>query len=198
MEITKHLSIEEIIVEVQGGQEEAYKVVVETFQRQIYTYCFRLLGNHEEAEDAAQEVFVRAYISIQQYKLTFSFSAWLYRIAHNYCLNQLRKHKHYLSLIRFYRQERVSESPEDIYEKRAFSPSLEHALKSLTPEERSLLILRVFEERSYLEIGEIVGKRPEALKKRIERLKKKVRNQITKWEEHDTWAEERKLIKTRI
>lgn len=195
MKITNDL-IEEIIAEVQGGQEEAYKTVVETYQRPIYQYSFRLLGNHQEAEDAVQEIFVRAYVSIHQYKPTYSFSAWLYRIAHNYCLNQLRKCKQHKKALWLFRQEETTESPEDMLEKCAFSPPLDHALKSLALEERSLLILRVFEERSYKEISEIVGKTPDAVKKKIERLKKKVRTQINKWEENEGWTENHSLIKT--
>ncbi|WP_018758237.1 RNA polymerase sigma factor [Paenibacillus terrigena] len=196
--MTTNKSIEEHIVAVQQGEVEAYRFIVESFQRPIYVYCYRLLRNAEEAEDAAQEILMKAYTSIQQYKARVSFSAWLYRIAHNYCLNLLKRRQRQARLQWFLRKEDVAEGPERILEITAFSPPLDQALTSLAPDERSLLILHVFDELTYVEIGEIKGKSPDAIKKKIGRLKQKVRKRMAKWEEEETWTDHNQMIDTQI
>ncbi|WP_314590341.1 sigma-70 family RNA polymerase sigma factor [Paenibacillus terrigena] len=196
--MTTNVSIEEHIVAVQQGEVEAYRFIVESFQRPIYVYCYRLLRNAEEAEDAAQEILIKAYTSIQHYKARVSFSAWLYRIAHNYCMNLLKRRQRQVRLQWILRKEDVAEGPERILEKTAFSPPLDEALTSLAPDERSLLILHVFDELTYVEIGEIKGKSPDAIKKKIGRLKQKVRKRMAKWEGEEIWTDHNQWIDTRI
>lgn len=190
-------AIEDWIAAVQAGDMESYQHVVRAFQQPIFIYCYRLLGNEHEAEDAAQEVLVRAYTSIAQYKPAVSYSSWLYRIAHNYCMNILRRKRLSLKFQWLTRRDEITESPEQLYERNIFSEPMEAAIKSLSLEEKSLLILHVFEERSYVEISEIVGKSHEAVKKRLGRIKEKVRRQILKHEGEARWNDN-KIVKTEI
>lgn len=91
-------SIEEWIKKVQGGDTEAYQPIVEAFQAPIYAYCYRLLGNRQEAEDAAQDILFKSYKRIKDYQPTVSFSAWVYKIAYRHCLNLLRRRSLHRSL----------------------------------------------------------------------------------------------------
>lgn len=190
-------AIEDWIVAVQAGDVESYQHVVRAFQQPIFIYCCRLLGNEHEAEDATQEVLVRAYTSIMQYKPTVSYSSWLYRIAHNYCMNILRRKRLSLKFQWLTRRDEIAESPEQLYERKIFSEPLEAAIQSLSSEEKSLLILHVFEGRSYVEISEIIEKSHEAVKKRLGRIKEKVRRQILKHEGEVRWNDN-KIVKTEI
>ena len=148
----------------------------------------RLLGNEQDAEDAAQDIFIKAFESIRQYRHTASFASWLYKIAYRRCLNLLRKRNYQLRLLpRLFHPEAAAESPEQVLNSRLFSPQALFALNALSAEDRSLLILRIFEERSYEELGEITCRNPEAVKKRINRIKEKVRQKMEQWQEETIW-----------
>ncbi len=83
-------------------------------------------------------------------------------------------------------------------DKRLFSPQLATALTLLSPEDRSLLILYIFEERTYSELSEIMGCKPEALKKRLSRMKGKVRRILQDWREDEKWEEKKKTLDLKI
>lgn len=85
--------LEELIISIQKGNIERYAFIVRAFQTPIYRYCYRLLENKQDAEDAVQDVLVKGYQSIHQYKSQMHFSAWLYRIAYHHCLNLLRRRR---------------------------------------------------------------------------------------------------------
>ncbi|BBI30932.1 DNA-directed RNA polymerase sigma-70 factor [Cohnella abietis] len=155
----------------------------------------RILGNRQDAEDAVQDIFIKAFESIMQYKHTVNFSSWLYKIAYRHCLNLLRKRKYQrLLLPRLFSPEVTTEGPEQAMDKRLFSPQLGFALTALSPDNRSLLILRIFEERTYEELGEIMGCKPEAAKKRVNRIKEKVKKKMEQWQEDMLWDEEKEPI----
>src|SRR6478609_1520735 len=72
-----------------AGHTAAFDVVVERYQRQVYQLCYRFVGNHEDASDLAQDVFVRAYRGLRGFKGDAAFATWLYRIGVNVCLNRM-------------------------------------------------------------------------------------------------------------
>ncbi len=189
--------MEEIIVRVQAGERECFSYIVEVYQQPVYRYCCRMLGNRQDAEDAVQDVLVKAYQSIRGYKLVVSFSAWLYRIAGNHCLNLLRRRRIQGQFIRLFRQEAVALSPEQKLDERLYSPALEEALGRLSFEERNLLVLRVFEEQSFLEISSILKLSPNALHKRMERIKRKIRETM-QTEEGMSWDGQESVMSTKI
>jgi RNA polymerase sigma factor, sigma-70 family len=161
--------IEELVAEVQNGQSEQYRPLIQHFQRRIHVYCFHMLGNSSEAEDAVQEVFLKAYMSIAAYKPAISFSAWLYRIAHNHCLNLIKQRKKRLQLVdllsRLPFHESSSADPNDL---------VEDILEQLPVHDRQLLILRGLEEWSFAEIAEVTGLKEATLRKQFERLRKRI------------------------
>ena len=72
-----------------SGRREAFDVIVQRHQRHVYQLCYRFAGNHEDASDLAQDVFIRAYRGLHSFKGQSAFSTWLYRIAVNVCLNRV-------------------------------------------------------------------------------------------------------------
>ncbi|MEZ2659849.1 RNA polymerase sigma factor [Aneurinibacillus aneurinilyticus] len=183
--------IEEWILQiVEKGENEAFTNIIETFQKPIFMYCYRLLGNRQEAEDATQDIFFKAYQKLEQYKPVCSFSSWIYKIAYNHCLDLSRKRKTYQRIKRLFTFNPVTESIEQTFEKQLFSESLTYALSKLSLQERNLLILRIFEEKTFDEIGLIFGKSTVAVKKQYERTKNKVKKQINESEakEHEECA----------
>ncbi|WP_055108661.1 RNA polymerase sigma factor [Paenibacillus ihumii] len=166
--------VEKCVMEVKAGQINQYVHIVEAFQGPIFRYCCRMLGNRQEAEDAVQDILVKGFEKIGMYEPSGSFSSWLYKIAHNHCLNLLRKRSIQHKFQSWFRQNTVAESAEQTITSRLFGEPLASAITSLSAEERSLLILRALEEKSFAEIGEISGKSTEAVKKKYGRLKLKL------------------------
>lgn len=190
-------NIEVVITEVQKGDKNRFAEIVETFQQPIYRYCCHMLRNKQDAEDAAQDVLVKAYQSICRYKQDVSFSAWLYRIACNHCLNLIRRRRLQIHVMRFFSREDAAASPEQELDDRLYSYSLSEALKKLSLEERNILVLRVFEQLSFVEMSQILNISPNALHKRMDRIKKKVRVAMTIKEEI-TCNEQETIMNTRI
>ncbi|WP_051870419.1 sigma-70 family RNA polymerase sigma factor [Brevibacillus laterosporus] len=79
---------QELVVLVQRGHKEAYTRIVDKYKGKIYAYLYRMIGQQQDAQDMAQDVFLKAYCHIHQYKPEHSFSSWLYRIAANHCINE--------------------------------------------------------------------------------------------------------------
>ncbi|WP_249901695.1 sigma-70 family RNA polymerase sigma factor [Paenibacillus sp. PK3_47] len=186
-----------MILSVQNGDTGQFAFIAESFQQPVYRYCCRLLGNRQDAEDAVQDILVKAYQSLGQYKPDAGFSAWLYKIACNHCLNLLRRRRLQRHVMRIFRPETLAASAEQTLEERLYSPSLELALDKLTLEERNILVLRVFEELTFLEMSQILNISPNALHKRMERIKRKVRETIMS-EEGISWNEPESIMSTKI
>ncbi|AZK47970.1 RNA polymerase sigma factor [Paenibacillus lentus] len=166
--------VEKCVMEVKAGEINQYVHIVEAFQAPMFRYCSRMLSNRQEAEDAVQDILVKAFEKIELFEPNGSFSSWLYKIAHHHCLNLLRKRSVQRKFQSWFRQDAVTESAEQTMMSQLFGEPLASAITSLSAEERSLLILRALEEKSFAEIGEISGKSMEAVKKKYGRLKLKL------------------------
>jgi len=95
-EVSKHWNNPEQMMWVtltKNGCSVAFNNIVEEYQRPIYNFCYRMLKNVDEAEDAAQEIFIRAYFKLDSYAETRKFSTWLFSIASHYCIDRLRKRR---------------------------------------------------------------------------------------------------------
>ncbi|MBL8092240.1 MAG: sigma-70 family RNA polymerase sigma factor, partial [Anaerolineales bacterium] len=81
------------VIQAQQGSDEAFTNLVETYQKPVFNLCYRMLGEHELAEDAAQETFLRAYQNLYRYDSKRPFATWLLSIAAHYCIDRLRRRK---------------------------------------------------------------------------------------------------------
>ncbi|WP_151733230.1 RNA polymerase sigma factor ['Paenibacillus yunnanensis' Narsing Rao et al. 2020] len=161
---------------VQAGEVQDYAHIVQQFQHQILVYCWRMLGNEQEAEDAVQDILVKAFERIQLYQPTVSFSSWLYKMAYHHCINVIRRNKRQRSLHRRLSGQSLSaDSAAQVAERSLFSEPLSQALLKLSAEERNLLVLRTFEEKPFGDIAEITGKSTEAVKKKYSRTLSKLK-----------------------
>lgn len=182
--------IKEKIKQVKKGDQSAFEDVVGIFQNRIYQHCLRMVGNTHEAEDLAQEAFIRAYINIYSFDNNRKFSTWLYRIATNLTIDRLRKRKpdYYLDAeikgtegLNMYSQLATDERlPEDEVEGLELQNHIHQEIASLPPIYRSIIILRYLEEFTLKEISEIMDIPLGTVKTRIHRgreaLRKKLRH----------------------
>ena len=81
------------VVRAQQGDDDAFTQLVETYQKPVYNLCYRMLGEPDTAEDAAQETFMRAYQNLHRYDSSRAFGTWILSIAAHYCIDRLRKKK---------------------------------------------------------------------------------------------------------
>lgn len=168
-------SPEQVVSSILDGRVEEYEFLVQRFQVPIFRYCYHMLGHREEAQDATQDVFWKAYRNLKKYKVDVPFAAWLYKIAYHHCIDMIRKRKLANLLPFLFRNEQqyspVDQYIEDVY----FSERVYLAMVKLSMEERTLLVLRGVEEKTFDEIGMILNKNAVSLRKKYERTAAKFR-----------------------
>ncbi|MUK89326.1 RNA polymerase sigma factor SigW [Ornithinibacillus sp. L9] len=184
------LMIREKIKQVKKGDQAAYEDVVMYYQDKIFQHCYRMLGNAHEAEDIAQEAFIRAYVNIHSYDEKRKFSTWLYRIATNLTIDRIRKRKpdYYLDAevkgtdgLDMYSQLATNERlPEEEVQGMELQSYIQDEISNLPPKYRSIIMLRYLEEFSLQEISDILDIPLGTVKTRIHRgreaLRKKLRH----------------------
>lgn len=161
-------SIERVIEQLKSGNKNLYPLIIREFEKKIYTYCYCILKNREEAEDAVQEVFIKAYKEIHRYEKRVSFSAWLYKIAYHHCLDLIRKQNRWKRFVSFYKEHHTVSY--DNHHEKAVNDLLQH----LNQEERHILLLKAVEQYSFEEMGQIMDVKPATLRKKFERIRKKL------------------------
>ncbi|MEY4723320.1 MAG: polymerase sigma factor SigW [Candidatus Parcubacteria bacterium] len=151
---------ERIALRVQAGDQEAFGILVQRYGQKILRYARKFLFGYQDAEDMAQEVFIKAFVNIRSFDATRKFSSWLYRIAHNEFVDAIKRKKR--EPIPFFDPDElfphpVSQSdPGREAEAVATRASLEAHLDALDPKYREPLVLYYFEELDYGEISEVL------------------------------------------
>ena len=176
------------IKQVLKGDQNAYADIVNLYQHKLYQICYRMLGNKQEAEDIAQEAFVRAYINLHSYDQKRKFSTWLYRIATNLCIDRIRKKKpdYYLDAevagtdgLDMYSQIAANERlPEDVVTDMELQERIQYEISRLPDKYRSVIVLKYIEELSLQEISEILDMPLGTVKTRIHRGREALRKQL--------------------
>lgn len=155
---------------------------VQEFGSSIVKYCYSLLLDYHEAQDAAQSVFLTITEKPDSLRDNEKLAAWLYRIAHNICIDMLRRRRRAKL---FLSQETVvsTESYVDHYNF-GISGALKTALNTLSPKDRALVYNRAVDEMDYLSMEEIYGVKANTLRKRYERVRKKLEKELRKEESY--------------
>lgn len=157
------------------GDQQAFARIVQAYQKPVYNLCYRTLGDQEEAEDAAQETFLRVYTNLHRYDPERRFLTWILSIASNHCIDRLRrKRQRWLSLDDDEMQwaERLvapAESPQRRAERHESAEQIQHLLNHLAPDYRIPLILLYWYDLSYEEIATTLNLSVAAVKSRLHR-----------------------------
>ncbi|WP_153732346.1 RNA polymerase sigma factor SigW [Sporosarcina obsidiansis] len=176
------------VKEVLNGNQEAFEEIVIHFQNRLYQVCYRMLNNAAEAEDIAQEAFVRAYVNLETYDQKRKFSTWLYRIATNLCIDRIRKKKpdYYLDAevpgtegLDMYSQiASDKELPEEEVEKMETKDRVQYEVSRLPDKYRTIIILRYMEDLQLQEIADILEMPLGTVKTRVHRGREALRQQM--------------------
>jgi RNA polymerase sigma-70 factor (ECF subfamily) len=154
----------ELVEACLSGRREAFDTIVERHRRQVYQLCFRFVGNHEDASDLAQDVFVRAYRGLHRFKGHASLGTWLYRIGVNVCLNKVAARRLVTGSIAEQRLVSSAESPSDFVLREERAEQVRAAIARLPRKQRATLILRMYHELSHDQIASILGSSVGAVK----------------------------------
>ncbi|MBO0994170.1 RNA polymerase sigma factor SigW [Bacillus sp. SD088] len=182
------LIINQRIKEVLKGDREAFGEIVELFKDKVFQLCYRMLGNRHEAEDIAQEAFVRAYVNIHSFDQKRKFSTWLYRIATNLCIDRIRKKKpdYFLDaevagtegLTMYSQIAAEGKSPDSEVETLELQELVQREIMELPDKYRVVVILRYIDELSLNEISEVLEMPLGTVKTRIHRAREALRKQL--------------------
>jgi RNA polymerase sigma-70 factor (ECF subfamily) len=146
----------------------AFDLIVERHRRAVYHLCHRFVGNHEDASDLSQDVFLRAYRGLRSFRGQSTLATWLYRIGVNVCLNRvgakdtLRKLTEPIEAQQFV--DARAESPSDLLLRDERAARVRAAIAQLPSKQRATLILRAYQEMSHQEIADVLGSSVGAVK----------------------------------
>ena len=149
----------------QGGNRDAFDVIVVRHRRQVYHLCRRFVRNHEDASDLAQDVFVRAFKGLQRFKGDASLATWLYRIGVNVCLNRVAQ-KRPESAELDAAADVDARAPDPLHEllRGERAVAVQAAIEKLPPKQKATLMLRVYQECTHEEIATALGSTVGAVK----------------------------------
>jgi RNA polymerase sigma-70 factor (ECF subfamily) len=172
----RFMSEQEWVRLARAGDESAFTALVEAYQSPIYNLCYRMLGEAREAEDAAQETFLRAYAQLGSYDASRSFKTWLFSIANHHCIDRLRKRRlTWLSidddLPPHPALQEQAPGPEEASVRREQSEAMQVLLAKLPPDDRSVVVMRYWYDLSYEEIAEATRTTVSAVKSRLHRAR---------------------------
>jgi len=156
------------------GSDEAFTALVERYQTPVYNLCYRMLGSPQEAEDAAQETFWRAYQHLHRYDPNRSFATWLLSIAAHYCIDQQRRSRAVLIPLDGMIEEIMADPaplPERSAARSQEATALRQLLNSLNPQDRAAIVLRYWYDFSEEEIANALALTVSAVKSRLHRAR---------------------------
>ena len=171
----------ELIYRAKMGDVAAFEELISGYEKKVYNTVYRFLENTEDARDITQEIFLKIYTSLKNFKEGSSFSTWLYRIAVNTCIDFCRKKKEDALPITDEMdgsgmgQGEHSKMPEDVMENKELKKALNDAIKSLPEDLRMCVVLRDIQGFSYVEISEILKCPTGTIKSRINRGRRVLR-----------------------
>lgn len=165
----------ELITQSLAQNANAYGELVDRYKKAIYYHCFVLLHDEDKAEDIAQETFITAYYKLTSYDRSRKFSTWLFKIATNKCLNEMKHSKRTLNVDDEYFD--TQHSHEQLL--RADDTQDVHtAISKLRPEYQTIVKLYYFQGSSYEDISETTGKPIGTIKAWMNRAKRELRKEL--------------------
>ena len=177
----------EVVEEVLAGSQERFGDLVERYQGRLVNYLFRMLRSYEEAHDLAQDVFVKVYQALDRYDPRYKFSTWLFRVAQNAAIDQIRKRR-----LQVVSMDRPSDEEDDrAWEFPSDDPSpysdlrnqergaaIQRAIEDLPWEYRELIVLRHFGELSYDEIARLKEMPLGTVKNKLFRARQQIKKSL--------------------
>lgn len=166
------------------GDKEAYRVLVEKYQNRVYSLVLSMTKSKEDAEDIVQESFVKAYLSLKNFRGDSSFYTWIYRVAFNMAIDFQRRNSRRGEVLTSQKQSEdgreskkleavaTDGNPEETAERKQLAVLLSNAMSQLSEEHRTVVMLREVDGMSYAEIADVLGLSQGTVMSRIHYAKK--------------------------
>ncbi|MBS1946344.1 MAG: sigma-70 family RNA polymerase sigma factor [Bacteroidetes bacterium] len=180
----------EIISRVLKGDQQAYAHIVERYKNYVFTLAMRMIESREDAEEVAQDIFIKAYRSLADFRGESKFSTWLYTIARTSCITFLRKKKletvsieNEKTLIQV--ENRESGFKANVVEVKSKHAMVNQAIKMLSPDDAQVITLFYKGEQTLEEIGLVLGMEPNTVKVKLHRARQRLREKMEKHFSHE-------------
>lgn len=182
--MTEHTSEQRLIAACQTGDREAFRQLFEAYQGRVWSIAVHFTGEESAARDITQQVFLKLFSSIQQFRQEASFATWLYRLVANVCLDEQRRGRRFISFDFWRRDDEADEAgaldwqqaqqfqlglQEEHYTQVEIAAAVKAAVKELSPPLRLTILLKYFEELSYDEMARALGCSPGTVASRLNR-----------------------------
>jgi RNA polymerase sigma-70 factor (ECF subfamily) len=174
----------ELMLRFQRGDPSAFEELVKKHTRGVLNLVYRYLGDAGRAEDVSQDIFVKVYRARMKYEPKAKFSTWLYRIAVNHCLNEIRARRSQPALaapVNDLLEEPSGENPDSRLSRAELQRAVKAAIDSLPENQRMAVILARYEEMSYDEIARTMGMSLEAVKSVLFRAKENLKQSLARF-----------------
>ncbi len=173
----------QLMQQVQKGHPAAYDELVRRYQKKVYAITYGMTRNHSDADDLAQETFIRAYQACQRFQIDRAFQAWLFRIAVNLCINHIRKKKRRGEMPLDEQTDPVmpapsGQNPGRDTEQRELGRQIDRAIRQLSPKLRSVIVLRSFEDMPYEEMARVLKISQGTVMSRLHRAREKLKDTL--------------------
>jgi RNA polymerase sigma factor (sigma-70 family) len=177
------LSDNEIIGKVLSGNQQAYAGLVERYQNYVFTLTMRFTKNREDAEEVSQDIFIKAYRSLADFRGASKFSTWLYTIVNTTCITFLRKKKLETYSLDHEKVFEVADSKDsgfraNLVEQKSRTNMVNEAISLLGPDDAEIITLFYKAEQSLDEIGKILGLDPKTAKVRLHRARQRLKEKM--------------------
>jgi RNA polymerase sigma-70 factor, ECF subfamily len=177
---------EELVARSARGDRDSFNELIVRWERPIYALAYRVIGHEEDARDVCQETFLRAFRGIAAFKGQAKFSSWLYRIALNLCRDWIRRTRRTpvvqapegVDLIELSSERGPVESIEELVSRKDMSRVVEKAMRSLTEEQRTAIVLKEYEGLTFQEIADMLGCPLSTVKTRLYQGLSQLRRQL--------------------
>lgn len=188
----------EIVKKVQSKSDaNSFGLLVDEYQNMVYNFCFRFFGNSDDAFDCSQEIFIRAFQNIGNFRFQSKFSTWLYTIMNSTCINTVKakwyRNKSMNTSIEnitntskeYLYQGSYTKNPAEVLLNKELSEKMNLAINKLNSKSRSIIILRDIEGKTYEEIAEITNMKMGTVRSKLSRARIKVANELKKYVNHE-------------
>jgi len=168
---------------IRNRDRQSFSSLIEKYQHDVYNFCYRFLGDADDAADCSQEIFIRVYKHLPKFGFRARFSTWVYRIMVNACNDMARSRKHRTSQVSLDRQpeegaatpapawSNSSPNPEQVAIRKEIRELFQAALCKVRLKYRTVIILRDVEGRSYEEIASLTGMKPGTVRSTLARAR---------------------------
>ena len=176
----------DIIAQVLGGDQNAYSILVEKYKNYVFTIVLRYIKSREDAEEVAQDVFVKAYRSLADFKGTAKFSTWLYTVTTTTCITFLRKKKLEVHSLYNERIFEVADRPDsgmgaNQIEQKSKVNMVNEAIAMLSPDDAQVITLFYKGEQTLDEIAQVLGKETNAVKVQLHRARSRLKDKMQQY-----------------